>query len=96
LIWEECGPCPFFTSYILAFALQLRKKQGKTSVRVEELQSGKKNLSQGSKTSVRVEKPQSIAVFANRVPESSRSNFLVEWVMLLRRVWGRSWLKVST
>jgi len=21
--WEECGPCPIFASYILAFALQL-------------------------------------------------------------------------
>ena len=34
---EECGPCPFFVSFILAFALQLRKKHGKTSVRVEEV-----------------------------------------------------------
>jgi hypothetical protein len=34
--WEECGPCPVFASYTLAFALQLRKKHGKTSVRVEE------------------------------------------------------------
>jgi len=25
-IWEECGPCPVFASYTLAFALQLRKK----------------------------------------------------------------------
>jgi hypothetical protein len=34
LIWEECGPCPVFASYTLAFALQLRgKKYGKTSVR---------------------------------------------------------------
>jgi len=24
--WEECGPCPVFASYTLAFALQLRKK----------------------------------------------------------------------
>jgi hypothetical protein len=31
---EECGPCPVFASFILAFALQLRKKHGKTSVRV--------------------------------------------------------------
>jgi len=29
---EECGPCPVFASYILAFALHLRK----TSVRVAE------------------------------------------------------------
>jgi hypothetical protein len=36
LIWEECGPCPVFASYTLAFALQLRKKYGKTSVRVAE------------------------------------------------------------
>ena len=40
--WEECGPCPVFASYALAFALQLRKKHGKTcqckkpSVRVAE------------------------------------------------------------
>jgi len=30
----ECGPCPFLASYTLAFALHLRKKHGKTSVRV--------------------------------------------------------------
>jgi hypothetical protein len=29
-------PCPVFASYTLAFALQLRKKHGKTSVRVVE------------------------------------------------------------
>jgi len=34
--WEECGPCPVFASYTLAFALQLRKKHRKTSVRVAE------------------------------------------------------------
>jgi len=31
---EECGPCPVLASYTLAFALQPRKKHGKTSVRV--------------------------------------------------------------
>jgi hypothetical protein len=53
--FEECGRCPVFASFALAFALQLRKKHGKTcqgkketSVRVR-----KKNLSQGKK-----EKPQ--------------------------------------
>jgi hypothetical protein len=36
-ILEECGPCPELASYTaLAFALQLRKKQRKTSVRVVE------------------------------------------------------------
>jgi len=32
---EECGPCPVFARFTLAFALQLRKKHGKTSVRVQ-------------------------------------------------------------
>ena len=36
LIWEECRPCPVFASYTLAFALQLRKKHRKTSVKVAE------------------------------------------------------------
>jgi len=36
LIWEEWGPCPVFASYTLAFALQLRKKHGKTSFSVDE------------------------------------------------------------
>jgi hypothetical protein len=33
---EECWPCPVFANYTLAFALQLREKHGKTSVRVAE------------------------------------------------------------
>jgi hypothetical protein len=37
---EECWPCPVFVNYTLAFALQLREKNGKTSVRViKEIQS---------------------------------------------------------
>jgi hypothetical protein len=32
----QCGPCPFLASYTLAFALQLRKKYGKASVRLAE------------------------------------------------------------
>jgi len=36
LIGEECGPCPIFAVFTPAFALQLRKKHGKTSVRVAE------------------------------------------------------------
>jgi hypothetical protein len=31
---EECGPCPVFARYTLAFALQLREKHGRISVRV--------------------------------------------------------------
>ena len=33
---EECGPCPVFASFTLAFALHLRKKHGKTSVRLRK------------------------------------------------------------
>jgi len=33
---EECGPCPVFASFTLAFALQLRKKHRKPSVRVRK------------------------------------------------------------
>jgi hypothetical protein len=33
---EECGPCPVFASFTLAFAFQLRKKHGKTTVRVRQ------------------------------------------------------------
>jgi hypothetical protein len=32
----KCGPCPVFASYTLEFALQLRKKHGKNSIRVFE------------------------------------------------------------
>jgi len=32
-LWE-CGPCPVLARFTLAVALQLRKKHGKTSVRV--------------------------------------------------------------
>jgi hypothetical protein len=49
---EECGPCPVFASFTLAFALQLRKKHRKTSVRVrarKNLIQGEKNLSQVKK-----------------------------------------------
>jgi hypothetical protein len=34
--WEECGQYPIFAGYTLEFALQLRKKQGKTLVRIDE------------------------------------------------------------
>jgi uncharacterized protein HemX len=33
---EQCGSCPVLVTYTLAFALQLRKKHGKTSVMVAE------------------------------------------------------------
>ena len=45
LIRKECGPCPVFASYTLAFALQVRKKYGKTSVRVKKLWKSLKIIS---------------------------------------------------
>jgi len=33
---EECAPCPVFASFTLAFALRLRKKHRKTSVRLRK------------------------------------------------------------
>ena len=46
---EDCGPCPIFASFTLTFALQMRKKHGKTSVRV------RKTSVRLSKTLVRVQ-----------------------------------------
>jgi hypothetical protein len=46
---EECGPCPVFASFTLAFDLQLRKKHGKNSVGV------RKTSIRLRKTSVRVQ-----------------------------------------
>jgi hypothetical protein len=37
---EKCVACPVFASYTLAFALQLRKRHGKSAVRVVEKCSG--------------------------------------------------------
>jgi hypothetical protein len=57
---KECGPCPFFEGFILAFALQLRKKHGKTSVRVRKTSVRVRETSvRVRETSVRVKKPQS-------------------------------------
>jgi hypothetical protein len=56
---EECKPCPVFASFTLAFALQLRKKHGKTPVSVR-------------KTSVRVRKT-SVTVIKTSVRVSKTS-----------------------
>jgi hypothetical protein len=37
---EECGPCPVFASFTVKFALQLRIKNGKPSVRVRKTSVG--------------------------------------------------------
>jgi hypothetical protein len=56
----ECGPCPVFTRLILAFALHLRKKHGKFSVRVRKFSVRVRKFSvRVRKTSVRLRVPQS-------------------------------------
>jgi hypothetical protein len=54
--YEECGPCPVFASYTLAFALQLRKKHGKTSVRVAGECQLAKNIQNRVYMSIRIHK----------------------------------------
>jgi hypothetical protein len=39
--WEECGLCPVFATYTLAYALKLRKKHGKTPKKSHGKTSGK-------------------------------------------------------
>jgi len=54
---EECGPCPVFASFTLAFALQLRKKHGETSVMVRKTSvMVRKTSVTVRKTSVRLRK----------------------------------------
>jgi len=55
--WEECGPCPVFAGCTLAFALQPRKKHGKTSVRVAEewqLARWKQNIQNRTYITIRI------------------------------------------
>jgi len=55
--WEEYVPCPVFASYTMAFALQLRKKHGKFSVRVVEerqLAQRKQNIQNRAYITVRI------------------------------------------
>jgi hypothetical protein len=57
--WGECGPCPVLASYTLAFDLQLRKKHGKTSVRVVEecqLARWKRNVQNRAYITIRIHK----------------------------------------
>ena len=59
LIREEGGPCPVFASYTQAFALKLRKKHGKTSVRVAEgcqLARWKQNIQNRTYITIRIHK----------------------------------------
>jgi hypothetical protein len=39
----KCRPCPVFANYTLAFALKLKKKHGKTSVRVAQYKNNEQH-----------------------------------------------------
>ena len=65
---EECGPCPIFASFTLAFALQLRKRHGKTSVRVR-------------KTTVRLRKTSEYSIRVTKTLTRYRTPFLELFVM---------------
>jgi hypothetical protein len=53
---EDCGLCPDFARYTLAFALKLRKKKGKTSVRVAGECQVAKNMQNRAYMSIRTYK----------------------------------------
>jgi hypothetical protein len=50
---QKCEPCPVFASFALAFALQLRKKHGKISIRVRKTSV---RLRKSSKYSIHITK----------------------------------------
>jgi hypothetical protein len=47
-MWKSAGRAPSLRVFTLAFALQLRKKHGKTTVRVRNFSQVNKNLSQST------------------------------------------------
>ena len=53
---EECGPCPVFARYTLAFALQLRIKHGKASVRAAGECQLAKSIQNRAYLSIRIHK----------------------------------------
>ena len=53
---EECGLCPVFARYTLAFALQLGKKHRKTSVRVAGECQLAKSIQNRAYLSIRIHK----------------------------------------
>jgi hypothetical protein len=50
-IFGKCGPCPVFASCTLVFALQLRKKHRKPSVRVAQYKDNKQYNTQKKNSS---------------------------------------------
>jgi hypothetical protein len=49
----KCGQCPVFASYTLAFALQLRKKHGKPSVRVAQYKNNEQYNTQNKNSNTK-------------------------------------------
>ena len=78
--WEECGPCSVFVNYTLALALQLRKKHGKTSLRVAEecqLARWKQNIQNRTYIAIRIYK------INNKNTWSRFQTFAVVWILYM-------------
>jgi hypothetical protein len=85
--WEECGSCPVFAIYTLAFALQLRKKHGKPSVRVAEecqLARWKQNIQNRAYITIRIHKHNVFGILAEIWTWASRN---VSQAVLSVRLW---------
>ena len=78
---EECDPRPVFASFTLAFALQLRKKHGKTSVRV------RKTSVRLIKTKVRVQHTyyQNTHTLTTITPQCAYT--ALHWTCWIRNMW---------
>jgi len=86
--WEECGPCPIFVSYTLAFALQLRKKHRKTSIRVAEecqLARWKQNIQNTAYITIRIHKQQSEYI-TYRIKQNYTKHTTIS-TMIQKRTW---------
>ena len=72
---EECGPCPVFASFTLAFAFSTEEKARKN------LSQGKKNLSQGKKNF-----SQEMCIGKTQVMKISRQPFPVQIMIDQKRL----------
>jgi hypothetical protein len=82
--WEECGPCPVFASYTRTFALQLRKKNGETSVSIAEecqLTRWKQNVQNRTYMTVRIRNLQKLNKSIQNIQP------YIQWLKKTKRMW---------
>jgi len=68
---EECGPCPVLASITMAFALQPRKKHGKTSVRV--LAASRNTNVKHKREKLQIKKKETLAAIHVALQEETQS-----------------------